>query len=275
MKKILVTGSSGYIGSHLCKLLSNQYTIHGLDIVSPVVSIDKFIRVDINNFTGLFEKYDAVIHLAGLVKVNESERKPISYYNTNLIGTLNVLKRIPTNNFIFASTGVAELCNNPYGVSKRAAEDCVKEFCFTEQIPYTIFRFYNVIGSSYGISPTNTDGLMYNLIKAPEVGEFTIFGKDYNTPDGTCVRDYVHVMEICEAIKQAIEEPANSLENLGHGIGKSVEEMVRLFKQVNQVEFKVAYANRRKGDLESSVLKNPSRYMKTLYNFENLLEIKK
>lgn len=275
MKKILVTGSSGYIGSHLCKRLSNQYTIHGLDIVSPVVSIDKFIRVDINNFTGLFEKYDAVIHLAGLVKVNESERKPISYYNTNLIGTLNVLKRIPTNNFIFASTGVAELCNNPYGVSKRAAEDCVKEFCFTEQIPYTIFRFYNVIGSSYGISPTNTDGLMYNLMKAPEVGEFTILGKDYNTPDGTCVRDYVHVMEICEAIKQAIEEPANSLENLGHGIGKSVEEMVRLFKQVNQVEFKVAYANRRKGDLESSVLKNPSRYMKTLYNFENLLEIKK
>lgn len=277
MKKVLVTGCSGYIGSHLCKLLEGKYEIHGLDIHEPIVPINKFYQVDINRLFTIpdqTEAYDAVIHLAALVNVGESEKMPIMYYITNLNGTMNVLNKIPAKNFIFASTGAAALCESAYGISKRAAEDCVVEYC-TKHNPkdYTMFRFYNVIGSSYGIKPTNPDGLMFNLIQAPQRGSFTIFGNDYQTKDGTCMRDYVHVLEICNALEQAIENPANSLENLGHGFGMSVKDMVNMFKKVNNVDFNVEYGPRRKGDAAVSVLRNPSKYMKTLFEFEDLLKI--
>lgn len=274
----MITGCSGYIGSHLCKLLEGKYEIHGLDINEPIVPISKFYKVDINRLFTIpdqTEPYHAVIHLAALVNVGESERMPIMYYITNLNGTMNVLNKIPTDNFIFASTGAAALCESAYGVSKRAAEDCVREY-FTRHnptVPYTMFRFYNVIGSSYGIQPTNPDGLMFNLIKAKQSGEFTIFGNDYETPDGTCVRDYVHVMEICNALEKAIEKPANNLENLGHGNGYTVEEMVKLFEKVNDCNINITYGPRRKGDAEVSVLDNPSSYMEHLYKFEDLLKI--
>lgn len=146
------------------------------------------------------------------------------------------------------------------------------QYCQEESIPYTIFRFYNVIGSD-GIAPTNPDGLMLNLIRAPKTGKFTIFGNDYNTADGTAVRDYVHVNEICQALIKAIEHPANCTENLGHGHGSSVLEMVELFKQVNDVDFDVSFGPRRSGDLERSVLDEPSDYLPTLYSIEDLLKI--
>jgi len=277
MRKVLITGCSGYIGSHLCKLLEGKYEVHGLDLHDPIVPINKFYKVDINRLFTIpdqTEPYDAVIHLAALVNVGESEKMPIMYYITNLNGTMNVLNKIPAKNFIFASTGAAALCESAYGISKRAAEDCVTEYC-TKHNPkdYTMFRFYNVIGSSYGIQPTNPDGLMYNLMQAPTRGSFTIYGNDYQTKDGTCMRDYVHVMEICNALEQAIEKPANALENLGHGFGRSVKDMVEVFKKVNNVDFNVEYGPRRKGDAAVSVLRNPSSYMKELYEFEDLLKV--
>jgi UDP-glucose 4-epimerase len=278
MKKVMITGCSGYIGSHLCKLLEGKYIVHGLDLHDPIVPINKFYKVDINRLFTIpdqTEPYDAVIHLAALVNVGESEKMPIMYYITNLNGTMNVLNKIPTKNFIFASTGAAALCESAYGISKRAAEDCITEFYtrHKEGIDYTMFRFYNVIGSSYGIKPTNPDGLMYNLMMAKDRGEFTIYGNDYDTPDGTCIRDYVHVMEICNAIEQAIEKPANGLENLGHGVGKTVRDMVELYKIVNNTSFTVKYGPRRKGDAAVSVLDNPSTYMKHLYELKDLLKI--
>ena len=277
MKKVLITGNSGYIGSHLTKMLEGKYEIHGLDIKDPVIPVNKFYKVDINQLFTIPDQtdpYDAVIHLAAKVNVGESEKMPIMYYITNLNGTMNVINKIPTKNFIFASTGAAALCESAYGISKRAAEDCVVEFC-TKHRPqdFTMFRFYNVIGSSFGIKPTNPDGLMYNLMKAHEKGSFTIFGNDYDTKDGTCIRDYVHVMEICNALAEAIERPANGLENLGHGSGRSVKEMAELFKEVNNVNFKIEYGPRRKGDAAVSVLRNPSKYMKELFEFEDLLKI--
>ena len=276
MKKVLITGSSGYIGSHLCKMLEGQYEIHGLDIKEPIVPVSKFYNVDINRLFTIPDQtdpYHAVIHLAALVNVGQSERMPIMYYITNLNGTMNVLNKVPTNNFIFASTGAAALCQSAYGISKRAAEDCVTEYCISRQPKnYTMFRFYNVIGTSYGLMPTNPDGLMLNLMSAKEKG-FTIFGNDYDTKDGTCVRDYVHVLEICNAIRTAIEEPANGLENLGHGQGHTVKEMVEAYKKVNAVDFEVKYGPRRKGDAAVSVLDNPSRYMKHLFDFEDLLKV--
>ena len=278
MKKILITGCSGYIGSHLCKMLEGKYEIHGLDLHDPIVPIDKFYKVDINRLFTIPDQtdpYDAVIHLAALVNVGESERMPIMYYITNLNGTMNVMNKIPTKNFIFASTGAAALCESAYGISKRAAEDCITEYYTRHKqgIDYTMFRFYNVIGSSYGIQPTNPDGLMYNLMNAKDRGEFTIYGNDYDTSDGTCIRDYVHVMEICNALELAIEKPANCLENLGHGVGKTVKDMVELYKIVNCVDFTVKYGPRRKGDAAVSVLENPSTYMKHLYDLKDLLKI--
>ena len=276
MKKILITGSSGYIGSHLCEMLGEQYEVHGLDMVDPCVSLNEFYRCDIRKpflVPGDIE-FDAVIHLAALVNVGESEQKPISYYITNLNGTMNVVNKIKTNNFIFASTGAAVSCESAYGISKRAAEDVVREFCTLHRpTPYTIFRFYNVIGSTV-VAPTNPDGLMYNLMKARETGEFTVFGNDYDvSDDGTCVRDYVHVNEICDALRQAIEKPSNSVESLGHGVGYTVKEIVDEFQKVNNVDFNVKYGPRRKGDIASSVLEDVSPYMRNLYTMDQLLKV--
>ena len=276
MKKILITGSSGYIGSHLSKILmdSMEYEVHGLDIRDPQYPLHRFYRQDINRQFTVAEEFDCVIHLAALVNVGESEKMPIQYYITNLNGTMNVINKIKTKNFILASTGAAQACESAYGVSKRAAEDVVREYCTKHrETPYTIFRFYNVIGSTV-VAPTNPDGLMYNLMKARETGEFTIFGNDYEvSPDGTCVRDYVHVNEICDSLIQAIEKPSNSVECLGHGVGYTVNEIVNLFQKVNDVDFDVKYGPRRKGDLSSSVLEDVSPYMKNLYSMEELLRL--
>jgi len=272
MKRILITGLSGYIGSHLSQKLQNKYEIIGLDVLLPKTQVADHILNDIRNIYPISYKIDTIIHLAAKVRVNESVIKPIDYYETNLQGTINLLKTIPCNNFIFASTGCAEYCNNPYGISKRAAEDVVEAFCRSLGINYTLFRFYNVIGSS-GFRPTNPDGLFYNLLKAIDSGTFTIFGNDYETRDGTAERDYVHVDEICQALAQAIEHPANRLENLGHGQGQSVLEIVKLFKYVNNVDFDIQFGTRRNGDLARSILDNPSVYLPNLYSIEDLLII--
>lgn len=274
MKKILVTGSSGYIGSHLCKMLEKDYEVHGLDIREPKHPVKKFSQIDINRLFNTEEEYDAVIHLAALVNVSESERIPIQYYITNINGTMNVINKIKTKNFIFASTGAAALCESAYGISKRAAEDVVREYCTVHNpTPYTIFRFYNVIGTD-GYQPTNPDGLMYNLIKAIDTDEFTIFGKDYEQSwDGTAVRDYVHVNEICYALKLAIEKPANKIECLGHGVGYTVSEIVNKFQEVNNVDFDIKYGPRRPGDAAVSVLEDVSKYMTDMYTMEELLKV--
>ena len=276
MKKILITGNSGYIGSHLSKMLmdTKKYEVHGLDVREPQYPLHRFYRQDINRQISLDEEFDAVIHLAALVNVGESEKMPIQYYITNLNGTMNVVNKIKTKNFILASTGAAQACESAYGVSKRAAEDVVREYCTTHRsTPYTIFRFYNVIGSTV-VAPTNPDGLFYNLMKAPEIGSFTIYGSDYpNTSDGTCVRDYVHVEEICHALCEAIEKPANQIECLGHGVGYTVNEMANLFQKVNNCEFDIIKGPRRKGDIEYYVLENVSPYMKNLYAIEDLLKV--
>jgi UDP-glucose 4-epimerase len=236
-------------------MLGEHYEVHGLDIVDPQVPLNEFYRCDIKRpfeVPGDIE-YDAVIHLAALVNVGESEHMPIKYYITNLNGTMNVVNKIKTKNFIFASTGAAVSCESAYGISKRAAEDVVREFCTSHRpTPYTIFRFYNVIGSTV-VAPTNPDGLMYNLMKARETGEFTVFGNDYErTGDGTCVRDYVHVSDVADAHVLAAEHLVNGKKsqilNLGTGRGYSVQDIVNLVKKVTGQEVKYGYETRRAGD---------------------------
>ena len=277
MKKILITGNSGYIGSHLSKMLADSYEVYGLDINVPQTDrLKDWYNIDIRKLFTIDQEFDAVIHLAALVNVGESEQQPISYYITNLNGTMNVINKIKTKNFIFASTGAAAGCESAYGISKRAAEDVVREYCTIHNPKdYTIFRFYNVIGSD-GFAPTNPDGLMYNLMKAKEKGEFTIFGNDYDTRDGTCIRDYVHVNEICDALRSAIEKPCNQIECLGHGVGYTVAELVNKFREVNNIpniNLLTKIGPRRKGDLAVSVLDNVSPFMKNLYTLEQLLKV--
>jgi UDP-glucose 4-epimerase len=249
--------------------------VWGFDKDMNRTNVDTFIHQSVLNLapaTKEFE-FDTVVHLAALVRVNESVEKPLDYYNTNFNGTVNMLHNCNYKNFIFASTGAAENPISPYALSKRCAEDVVKSYCLENDKRFTTFRFYNVIGSD-GIPPTNPDGLFANLIKAKETGYFNLYGVDYDTPDGSAIRDYVHVVEICEAILKAIEMPADQLENLGHGEGHSVKQMVETFKIVNNCNFTVNYNSRREGDLEKSVLDNPSIYLQPKYTLQQLLEVK-
>jgi UDP-glucose 4-epimerase len=277
MNKILITGNSGYIGSHLSQILikDKTVTIHGLDKNNPIITLDKFYKQNIVEDTNwnIEDEYDCVIHLAAEVAVGRSVTTPTLYYQTNTIGTLNVLKKIKTKRLVIASTGAAAGLGSPYGISKRAMEDIVFEYCKNNNIPFTIFRFYNVTGSD-GIEPTNPDGLFASLIAATKIGKFTIFGDDYNTSDGTCVRDYTHVNEICHAVIQGILESTNQIENLGHGVGTTVKEMTDMFKNVNNCDFEIIKGPRREGDLEISVLSNPSKFMKKIYTIDQLLKFK-
>jgi len=274
--KILITGNSGYIGSHLTKLLSKRMDLelYGLDRNPPQLPVKEHSRNNIAMpgyflWTRDFE-FDCVIHLAAEVAVGRSVKNPIKYYQTNTTGTLRILQELKYKRFIHASTGSAGPMNNPYGISKRAAEQIVDQYCNEHNIPFTTFRFYNVTGSD-GINPTNPDGLMWNLMNAEKTGVFNLFGDDYNTLDGSAVRDYTHVNEICRALEQAIDRSTNQIENLGHGVGTSVKQMIDLYKKVNDCEFDVVVCPRRAGDLESSVLDTPSSFMQQLYTMEDLL----
>lgn len=278
MKKILITGNSGYIGSHLTQLLKNRedLEIYGLDRNHPTFPVKEQSLNDIT-MPGYFLwnrdiEFDCVIHLAAEVSVGKSVSDPILYYRTNTLGTLRVLQDLKFKRFVHASTGCAEPMNNPYGISKRASEEIVNQYCNEHNIPFTTFRFYNVTGSD-GVSPTNPDGLMWNLINAQKTGVFNLFGDDYNTEDGSAVRDYTHVNEICNALEQAIDRSTNQIENLGHGVGTTVKQMVELYQKTNNCMFKTNIGPRREGDLEISVLDNPSQFMKKLYSMEDLLKV--
>jgi len=264
MKKILVTGSEGYIGKHLIKMLSDRYDVFKLDLVDPTNPID------IRKAFEMPAEFDAVVHLAALVNVSRSTKFPLEYHDTNVNGTVNCLRGLRYKNFVFASTGSAVGMASPYAISKRMAELIVEDFCQKTNKDYTMFRFYNVTGVD-GFPPTNPDGLMASLMRAQDEGVFYVYGGDYNTPDGSAIRDYTHVNEICSALIKAIETPSNKLENLGHGVGTSVLEMVKLYKEINGCDFEVEIKDRRPGDLEVSVLDNVSSYMTKMYDIRDLL----
>jgi UDP-glucose 4-epimerase len=250
MMNVLVTGHKGYIGQHLCKMIRQsrpEINLFGLDKCGTAED-----RQDICQRFYSDVVYNTVIHLAARVRVGESVNKPTLYYDTNINGTLNILENANYHNFIFASTGVASNPGSPYGYSKRVAEDIVAEKCYD----YTIFRFYNVIGSD-GFAPTNPDGLMYNLMKAKEKGEFTIFGTDINSYDGTCVRDYVHVTDVAKAhitgLEYLMSGGQSVLMNLGTGKGHSNLEIINLIKDKLNLPVKYTVVSRRQGDPDSLV----------------------
>lgn len=281
--KIAITGSDGYIGSRLVEKLSdsghelflidmNEMHRHpsrsAVKINSPETYWDIRETPMHGGLPWHWMSYDCVVHLAALVKVGESVSRPWDYYNTNVNGTRNVIEAFPDAKFIFASTGAAFDPTSPYARSKVAAEDIVKEMCDE----YTIFRFFNVGGGK----PTNPEGLYAATMNACALTkEFTIHGNDYNTKDGTCVRDYVHVDDLCDAIINAIHEPgANTdYEPLGSGKSYTVSEYVNTFLEVNGSKFKVKYGPRREGDNESSEVPFMSKFMKPEKTLEDIVRI--
>ena len=259
--KILVTGATGYIGSHLCKVLFEAgHIITALDTKWDHNDIKPFAhRILIQDVTRIMldEDYDVIVHLAGLISVEESVLRPSLYYGCNIGGTSQLLKQQGNPHFIFASTAGAFDAQSPYARSKVAAEDIIRE----KSKNYTIFRFFNVAGSN-GIH--RQIGRASHLIRiaaecaAGKRQKMYIYGEDYDTPDGTCVRDYIHVVDLVNAIRDTIKHGAfnTPYECIGSGKGYSVKEVVATMKEVSGVDFQVDISGRRAGDPASLAIDN-------------------
>lgn len=254
-KKVLVTGASGYIGSHVCMILKEHgHSVHGWDIhhhgefndISNVC--DEFSNQDITDSISKCN-FDAVIHLAGLTVVPESIRIPSKYYQTNLFGTQNILDNVDSDHFIFASTSSAWSMESPYAKSKVAAEDIIKEI----SKGYTIFRFFNVSGSNGKYRQLGPSTHLIRVAAEVATGKrshLEIYGTDYPTRDGTCIRDYVHVVDLSKAIVKSVEQgPMNTpYECIGSNTGSSVIEVIKAMEHVTGKKLKTINGPRRPGD---------------------------
>jgi len=263
--KVLVTGATGYIGSHVCKLLKQKgHYVEGWDInfhgeYNDVSFIDLFKKVDITNIMYNEQEFDAVVHLAGRSVVPQSLKEPSEYYRVNAMGTDHLLEKVKTPNFIFASTSSAFEMASPYARSKVAAEDIIKE----KANGYTIFRFFNVSGTD-GIR--RQLGVPSHLIRVAAMAaaglraDIKIFGKDYPTRDGTCIRDYIHISDLCNSIVKAVETgPTNTpYECLGSAQGYSVLDVIGSMERVTGINLKKVFTDRRAGDATSCIVDNLS-----------------
>jgi UDP-glucose 4-epimerase len=274
--KVLVTGATGYIGSHVCKLLKehgHHVTAWDINIHSEFNDIraycDHYDSFDITKW--VYASCDAVVHLAGRSVVPDSLREPTEYYRVNVMGTANMLDRVETGHMLFASTSSAWEMASPYARSKVAAEDVIKE----KANGYTIFRFFNVSGTD-GIN--RQLGAATHLIRvaamvaAGKTPEIKIFGTDYDTRDGTCIRDYIHVVDLASAIVKAVEAgPQNTpYECLGSNRGYSVLEVLDTMERVTGKRLNRTIAPRREGDAVSSVVDNLSNFVTLTKTIEDM-----
>lgn len=260
---ILVTGGAGYIGSHIVDLLINNgkqvIIVDDLSTGNRINNKAIFINCDITTckLKEVFSKYDIelVIHCAAKLDITESIEKPMLYYKTNVLGTINLIecmKASNVNKIIFSSTaclykdGIAKetdevVAHNPYAQSKLICENIIKD----SGLQYVIFRYFNVAGH-------DKKGVM--LMQRIKQGEkITIYGNDYDTRDGTCIRDYIHVEDIALAHLKAIEylkTRDKGLFNLGTGTGYTIKEICDKAK----IEYEIG--NRRESDVIVSVADN-------------------
>ncbi len=287
--KILVTGGAGYIGSHVVKQLGEQ-TNHEITVLDNLVTgfqesilYGDFIEADLSDFEQIEEiikegNYDAVIHFAASLVVPESVENPLKYYLNNTANTANLIKQCVTygvNKFIFSSTAavygepapdlipvteespVAPI--NPYGSSKLMSETVLKDTAFAyDDFNYIALRYFNVAGASVdgkiGQSTKNAT-LLIKVAAETALGKrdkMFIFGDDYPTEDGTCIRDYIHVEDLASAHIRALEYLEEGKEggvfNCGYGHGFSVKEVLETMKKVSGVDFPVEIKERRAGD---------------------------
>lgn len=226
-------------------------------------------------------KIDCVIHFAGLKAVGESVEKPIEYYRNNLDTTLSLLEcmeEFEVKNFIFSSSATVYgsenpspcletmpkgICTNPYGWTKSMIEQILTDVCVADKaFSVVLLRYFNPIGAhESGMIGENPQGIPNNLmpyVTQVAVGsreKLTVFGNDYETKDGTCERDFIHVMDLAaghrKAIEYVMEHKGTEIFNLGTGTPYSVLELVETFKKVNGVALPYVIGARREGDLAS------------------------
>ena len=296
-QKVLVTGGTGYIGSHtVVELIENGYEVEildnlynskigVLDIIEKLTGVrPKFYEVDLRDTEGLarvFAKnhYDGVIHFAGLKAVAESVEKPLEYYENNVGGTINLLECMQAygvKNLIFSSSATVygeqgeEQCvedmptgralTNPYGRTKYFIEEILKDVCVSDpEFHAVILRYFNPIGAhSSGLLGEDPNDKPNNLmpivmkVAAGEISELSIYGNDYPTPDGTCMRDYIHVVDLARGHVCALEKIGREqiqVYNLGTGKATSVLEIIKAFSKASGVALPHRVVERRPGDL--------------------------
>jgi len=305
--KILVTGGAGYIGSHVVKALGRQG--HNLFIIdnlssgnSQAVLAGELIIGDLADTPHLEQvvqriKPDAVMHFAASIVVSESVKQPIAYYLNNTANTLklfDILVNNGVNRFIFSSTaavyGMPEKLPvteetpfnpiNPYGASKMMTELVLRDIAIAHpDFRHVAIRYFNVAGADgegqLGQSYRNPTHLITRALKtaAGEYERLEIFGTDYPTPDGTCIRDYIHVDDLAEAHLLALDylQGGNSdAFNCGYGHGYSVREVIETAKLVTGVDFTVVESPRRDGD--SAELVSENRKIKQVLGWQPLYD---
>ncbi|WP_018248116.1 UDP-glucose 4-epimerase GalE [Orenia marismortui] len=284
-KTILVIGGAGYIGSHQVKLLDQRgYNVIVYDNLSTgyrdLVTVDNFEEGDLadkDRLREVFNKYqiDAVMHFAAFIQVGESIKDPAKYYRnnvTNAINLLDIMLEYDVKNLIFSSTAAVygepeeipikethtKAPINPYGRSKLMIEKILKDYDQAYGLRYTCFRYFNASGAddSGRIGEKhNPETHLIPLILQTALGErddIYIFGIDYNTKDGTCIRDFVHVNDLADAHIKGLERlfggGGSETFNLGSGKGYSVKEIINQAKEITGVDFKVVEGERRDGD---------------------------
>lgn len=295
---ILVTGGAGYIGTHtLIELISNG---HSVVVVDSLVNSSHealrrveeitdttipFYEIDLRHYDGLSgifhdQKFDAVIHFAGLKAVGESTEKPLLYYQNNLDSTMNLLKIMNEHDvkkLVFSSSAtvygdpselplketsqVGHGLTNPYGKTKYMIEEILRDLATADQSwKISILRYFNPIGAHesgrIGEDPKDIPNNLMPYISQVAVGkrdELSVFGDDYDTPDGTGVRDYIHVVDLARghvAALNKIKKGANEY-NLGTGNGTSVLELIKAFEAASGRHVAYKIVDRRPGDIAS------------------------
>jgi UDP-glucose 4-epimerase len=283
--KIFVTGGAGYIGSHVVKALGESghdllvfdnlstghawAVLHGNLVVGDLA--DKAVlEKSLRDFSP-----DAVMHFAAHIQVEESVREPLKYYRNNTANTLNLLeamREVGVGKFLFSSTaavyGLPDRTRvnedtpmspiNPYGVSKMMVEHILRDLAAASAFRYVSLRYFNAAGADeggrLGQAYRTSTHLITRALKAAkgETAGLSIYGSDYETADGTCVRDYIHVDDLARAHVLALESLASGgpsrVYNCGYGRGHSVREIVEVVKKVTGVNFPVQLASRRPGD---------------------------
>ncbi|WP_171097463.1 UDP-glucose 4-epimerase GalE [Ruegeria sp. HKCCD7255] len=285
MTHILVTGGAGYIGSHACKALAQAgYVPVTYDNLSTgwqdAVKFGPFEQGDLRDRARLdevFAKYhpQAVMHFAALSQVGEAMSEPGRYWANNVMGSLTLIEAAVAAdclNFVFSSTcatygdqdnvvldeNSAQYPLNAYGASKRAIEDILRDFGASHGLNHVIFRYFNVAGADpdgevgeFHRPETHLIPLMLDAIDGKR-DALTVFGTDYDTPDGTCIRDYVHVCDLVDAHVLGLEwlksGKGSRVFNLGTGSGFSVMEVIEKSQAVTNRAVPHSIGNRRAGD---------------------------
>ncbi|NOD84669.1 UDP-glucose 4-epimerase GalE [Ruegeria sp. HKCCD6119] len=285
MKTILVTGGAGYIGSHACKALAQagylpvtyDNLITGWQDAVQFGPFEQGDLLDRDRLDEVFAKHkpDAVMHFAALSQVGDAMRQPGVYWSNNVTGSLTLIEAAVEAgclDFVFSSTcatygehdnvvldeSTAQYPLNAYGASKRAIEDILKDFEAAHGLRHVIFRYFNVAGADpegdvgeFHRPETHLIPLMLDAIDGKRDG-LTVFGTDYDTPDGTCIRDYVHVCDLVDAHILGLgwleQGKGSRVFNLGTGSGFSVLEVIEQSRSVTNRPVPYTVGPRRAGD---------------------------